>query len=131
MGISARFRARNSDDDLSIGWLVTPEIDFNAQDGETLNFKTSNSFSNLSYMVVLYATNWDGKPSTIPSANWKPIPEATIVADSDFFGDWIPSGNIDLSCIEDSGHIAFKYVGKDQDDFDGTYELDEIIINSN
>ena len=131
LGISARFRTRNSDDELSIGWLVTPEIDFNAQEGETLNFKTSNSFSNLSYLVVLYATNWDGIPENIPLANWKPITEATIVADSDFFGDWIPSGNIDLSCVEGTAHIAFKYVGKDQEGFDGTYELDEIVINSN
>ena len=130
LGISARFSARNTGDNSSIGWLVTPEIDFNAQNQETLNFKTSNSFSDGSYMVVLYSTNWDGSPSSIPSANWSPIPEAKIVADSDFFGDWIESGNIDLSCIEGSGHIAFKYVGKDEEDFDGTYELDEVVINS-
>ncbi|RFN59033.1 DUF5689 domain-containing protein [Marixanthomonas ophiurae] len=130
LGISARFSARNSNDELSIGWLVSPEIDFDAQEGETLNFKTSNSFSDLSYMVVLYATDWDGNSKNIPLANWKPIPEALIVEDSDFFGDWIESGTIDLSCIEGSVHIAFKYVGKDEENFDGTYELDEVLINA-
>ena len=51
--------------------------------------------------------------------------------DDDFYGDWYPSGNISLDCINGKGYIGFKYIGSGKEDFDGTYEIDEIIINSN
>ncbi|RDK88716.1 DUF5689 domain-containing protein [Marinirhabdus gelatinilytica] len=131
LGISARMGSFNSGDASSIGWLITPEIDFNAQDGETLNFKTSNSFSDGSEMQVLFSSDWDGNPANITSATWSSLSSANIVDDSAFFGDWIPSGNVDLSCIDGAGYIAFKYIGSGDEAFDGTYELDEIVVNSN
>jgi hypothetical protein len=54
-----------------------------------------------------------------------------IVDDGDFFGDWIDSGIVDLSCIESNGYVAFRYSGSGDPDFDGTFELDEIQINAN
>lgn len=131
LGISARIQSFNSGDASSIGWLVTPQINFDAQDGETLNFKTSNSFSDGSDLVVLLSTDWDGVAANIPNANWSEIPAATIVSDDDFFGDFIPSGNVSLDCIDGMGYVAFKYTGSGEPDFDGTYELDEVQIQSN
>jgi|GEM_PF-113489 len=131
LGISARMGAFNSGDASSIGWLITPEINFDAQTGETLHFKTSNSFDDGSELEVRFASDWDGNENTITSATWIELGAVTIVNDNDGFAEWIPSGNVDLSCVEGTGHIAWKYIGSGNGDFDGTYELDEIEVRSN
>ncbi len=131
LGISARVGSFNSGDAATIAWLVTPQIDFTAQDGETLQFKTSNSFSDGSTLELLFSSDWDGNPANIPSATWDVLSAAEIVSDDDFFGDWIDSETVDLSCVESAGYIAFRYVGRGDSNFDGTYELDEIEVNAN
>ncbi|OAB80092.1 DUF5689 domain-containing protein [Cochleicola gelatinilyticus] len=130
LGISARILSFNSEDESTIGWLVTPEIDFDAQAMETLEFKTSTSFADGSQLLVLFSQDWDGVAENIPAASWGPVPAARIAQNSDFFGDWIESGLVDLSCILGTGHVAFKYIGSGNPDNDGTYELDEIEIRS-
>jgi len=130
LGISARVGSFLSGDDSSVSWLITPEIDFDTQSGETLNFKTSNSFADGSTLELLFSADWDGDPNTVSIATWNLLPSAVLVQDDDFFGDWISSGNVDLSCIEGTGYIAWKYVGSGEEGFDGTYELDEIEIKS-
>ena len=130
LGISARMGSYMSGDDSNIGWLISPQIDFDTQEGETLNFKTSNSFADGSTLELWFSQDWDGNPLGITQATWNLLPAAIIVADDDFFGDWIFSGYVDLSCIDGVGYIAWKYVGSGGADFDGTYELDEIEIRS-
>lgn len=129
LGRSCRIGSFNSGDASSIAWLITPEIDFDAQDGETFVFKTSNSFSDGSELELLFSTDWDGTEANITSATWGILPAAYLVQDSDFFGAWFDSGNVDLSCAEGTMHIAFKYTGSGQSAFDGTFELDEISID--
>lgn len=129
LGRSARFKPASSGDDSNIGWLITPAIDLDAQNGETLNFKTSNSLADSSYMEVLYSLDWDGNEETITTATWGVLTDAYIVKDTDSFVPWFSSGNIDLSCIKGIIHIAFRYVGSGQDTFDGVYELDAISVD--
>ncbi len=131
IGISARVGSFNSGDDSTVTWLAFPEIDYDAQDGETLRFMTSNSFSDGSELEILFSSDWDGVDSNIPNATWAILPAALIVPDDAFFGDFIDSGIVDLSCVEGTGYIAFKYIGSGVAEFDGTYELDEIEIRSN
>ena len=131
LGISANVGSFQSGDDASVAWLVTPEFNFDNQDGETLQFQTSNSFADGSTLELLFSSDWDGVPENIPSATWDTLPAAIIVQDEDFFGDWFSSGIVDLSCISGSGYIGFRYIGSGDADFDGTYELDEIQVNSN
>jgi hypothetical protein len=131
LGISASIGSYNSDDDSTISWLIMPEIDFDAQEGETVNFKTSNSFSDGSTFEFLFSSDWDGTLENIASATWSIIPAAYIVQDDDFYGDWFPSGNVSLDCITGKGYLGFKYTGSGEEDYDGTYELDEIVVNSN
>ncbi len=131
LGISARMGSYLSGDDDNIGWLITPEIQFDSQQGEELHFKTSNSFADESTLELLFSSDWNGEPDTVPNATWQILTHAIIVEDDDFFGDWVFSGYVDLSCIEGSGHIAWRYTGSGDADEDGTYELDEIEITSN
>ena len=111
-------------------WLITPEINFDQQEWETLNFKTSTSFADGSILKILFSDNWDGDHENIDSATWDVLSAASLVKDDDPFGDWIPSGNVSLDCLTGTGYIAFKYIGSGNEYYDGTYELDEIVINS-
>ena len=129
LGISARVGSFNSDDDSTISWLITPEIPVEANSKLTLEFKTSNSFSDDSMLEVLYSVNWDGTEEGIAEAEWGVISDANIVDNDQFFGDWVNSGLVDMSCFEGSGHIAFRYSGSGDRSEDGTYELDDIVIN--
>ena len=129
LGRSARFQSSSSGDESNIGWLITSVIDLDAQDGETLRFKTSNSRADSSYMEVLYSLDWDGDEANITSATWGVLPAAYVVKDTDAFVPWFNSGSVDLSCISGTMYIAFKYTGSGQDTFDGIYELDDISID--
>jgi len=129
LGRSARIRAASSGDTSNVAWLITPAINLDAQNNETLRFKTSNSFADNSYLELLYSLDWDGTEANINSANWGVLPAAYIVKDTDSFAPWFNSGNVDLSCATGTIHIAFKYTGSGLESFDGTYELDEVSID--
>jgi len=129
LGRSARFQSGSSGDASNIGWLITPAIDLDTQDGESLRFKTSNSLADSSYMEVLYSLDWDGIEANITSATWGVLSAAYVVKDSDSFAPWFSSGNVDLSCVSGTIYIAFKYTGSGQGTFDGIYELDEISVD--
>lgn len=130
LGISARIGSNMSGDPSSIAWLISPAINMDAQAGEVVTFKTSNNFADGSQLKVLISTNWNGDPATITSATWAELAVAIIVPDTQPFGDWIDSGNIDLSCATGTAYIAFTYIGRGDASEDGTYELDEIQITS-
>ncbi|TVZ52394.1 DUF5689 domain-containing protein [Dokdonia sp. Hel_I_53] len=131
IGISARVGAFGSGDASTISWLVTPLVDFTAEDGETLEFLTSNSFSDGSTLELLYSSDWDGVPANIPNATWDVLPAAYITQDDDNFREFYESGIVDLSCVEAAGYIAFRYNGSGAADFDGTYELEGVQIKAN
>ena len=130
LGRSARMKPAGSGDRRSISWLITPQINFDRYTGEVLSFKTSTSFADGSLLDVLISTDWDGEDETILQADWKILSSAYIAQNSDFFGDWLSSGNVDLSCTTGRGYIAFRYSGSDQPNYDGIYELDDITISA-
>ncbi len=129
LGRSARFQSASSGDVNNVGWLITPEIDLEAQDGETLSFRTSSSRADSSYMEVFFADDWDGSHAGVSEATWRILSDAYVVKDTDAFVPWFPSGPVNLSCLSGTIHIAFKYTGGGQDSFDGVYELDDIHIS--
>lgn len=130
IGISARIGSYNSGDESSISWLITPLINFQSHDGETLKFKTSNSFSDGSIMELMFSDDWNGDPEFITTSNWNLLSDAYIVNDDDYFGDWLTSGIVDLSCIVENGYLAWRYIGSGNPENDGTYELDDIELYS-
>lgn len=129
LGRSARFKPASSGDASNVGWLITPAINLDAQEGETLRFKTSNSLADSSYLEVLYALDWDGTEANITSATWGVLSAAYVVKDTDSFVPWFNSGTVNLSCVTGTIHIAFKYTGSGQEIFDGVYELDAISVD--
>jgi hypothetical protein len=131
LSISARAGNAASNNASTIAWLITPQIDLDAQSEETLSFMTSNSFSDNSRMSAVLSGDWDGDITSITSATWRPLVGATIVSDNEFFGNWVSSSDVSLDCESGIIHIAFVYRGSGLAAFDGTYELDEIKVKSN
>ena len=126
--IIASMGAYNSGDQSNITWLITPAIDFDAQTNELANFQSSNSFSDNSELEFLISTDWDGTEVNIVTATWTPL-SATIVADSEYYQNWVDSGSVDLSAYTGTGYVAFKYTGGDNSsNEDGTYEIDNFKI---
>lgn len=129
--ISAQIGSFNSGDCSTITWLITPELDFDTINNASLTFLTSTSFADESILEVLVSNNWDGASFDVNSFEWATLSSVRIANPRDPFRDYIPSGIIDLSCIEGKGYVAWRYTGSGDTGFDGTYELDEIEIKSN
>lgn len=128
LGISARIGSYQSNDTSTIAWLISPEINLDEHEGETFSFKTSNSYSDDSNLEVLSSTDWDGTTAGMATATWITVPGMYIVQNSDYYQDWLDSGDYDLSAATGNIHFAFKYTGSGGSGSDGTYELDEVII---
>jgi hypothetical protein len=94
---------------------------------EYLSFETSTSFADGSVLEVLISENWNGTVANITDANWVALP-ARIAANNDDFNSFKFSTFINLSSYSGTAYIAFKYIGNGNEDFDGTYELDNITI---
>ncbi len=129
LGISARAGSFQSGDASSVAWLITPLIPISSNQTITLDFQNSNSFADDSKLDILFSSDWDGTEANIASAEWGVLADADVVSDSEFFGNWVSSGIVDLSCLGEDGYVAFRYTGSGQSSNDGTYEIDEIRIN--
>lgn len=126
---AARMGSKNSGDISTISWLITKGINLDTTSQAFLSFETSNSFANGSELEVLISTDFDGEENNITTANWTLLP-AKIVADGEGYKNWVHSTYIDLSSYSGTAYIAFKYLGNSNVNFDGTYELDNIVINA-
>ena len=130
-GVSARIDSYQSGDALSVCWLITPAIDLASNTHVKIRFETSSSFADGSDLEILFSSDWDGDTATITQATWLVLGDAFVIRNQDFFGDWYSSGIVNLSCATgETGYVAFKYTGSTQDDFDGTYQLDNISITA-
>ncbi len=130
LGISARLDSSGSGDARSVNWLITPGIDLAENPTARLHFQSSTSFADDSVLEVLASTDWDGDPTTVTTATWQLLSDAYIVKNSDFYGDWPGSGLIGLGCLSGTIHIAFRYTGSGQENFDGVYEIDNVSITA-
>jgi hypothetical protein len=126
---AARIGSRNSTDDRTISWLITEGVNLETTSQEFLSFETSNSFANGSKLEVFISTDFDGNKDHIKRATWTILP-AKIVSDGIPFKKWVHSTYIDISSYSGTASIAFKYSGTGNSNFDGTYELDQIMIHA-
>ncbi|MDD7915153.1 choice-of-anchor J domain-containing protein [Polaribacter ponticola] len=124
---AARMSSYRSGDAQNVSWLITEGIDLNNTTEEYLSFETSTSFADGSELEVLISTNWDGLTASISTATWISLP-ARIAQNNDDFNAFKNSTFINLSDYSGTVYIAFKYTGNGNDSFDGTYELDNVVV---
>ena len=124
---ATRMGSFRSGDASTITWLITKGIHLDSTTEEYLSFETSTSFADGSTLEVLISENWDGTTATITTANWVALP-ARIASNNDDFNRFKNSTFINLSGYSGTAYIAFKYAGTGNENFDGTYELDNITI---
>ncbi|WP_306565678.1 choice-of-anchor J domain-containing protein [Flavobacterium lindanitolerans] len=122
----AEFTSYQSGQASNIGWLITPGIDLDAQEGEKLVFQTAQAFVDnaANTIEVLISTDFDG--TNVTAATWQSL-SATFPTTSATYYQFIKSGVIDLSRFTGTAHIAFRVKGNGTT-LDGTYQIDNIRV---
>ena len=99
-------------------WLISPAIDFDANEDEYLNFMTAMNYTGFALELYI-STDYTGNVS---EANW----ESLSFTPSDGSWNWTASGNIDLTSYTGNGYIAFKFMSGT--DGSATWEVDNISL---
>lgn len=115
--------ARISGNGDNLTWLITPEINMDLYDDESLSFDTRALNIYQSGLTVWVSTDFDGgnNPET---ATWIELNQAIIASSSTTTN----SGAIDLSMYAGTVYIAFKY--ECQTGGTGDYYIDNIMVYS-
>lgn len=114
-----------------VTWMITPEFDFDAQSGETMELKIADAFENGNPLKVMYSTNYAGSGDPT-SADWTEIGADKIgplINNSMTFDNVYEStGAIDISGINGTGHISFVY-DSNGGSISTTIQISDVIIN--
>jgi hypothetical protein len=124
----AEFSSFRSSDIVNISWLISPKINMDANDGEILVFRASQSFvsSAANSLEVLVSSNFDG--ANVTAATWTTLSAILPTISSPYF-EFIKSGEIDLSSFSGNINIAFKVKGSGTNTaLDGSYQIDDIRV---
>ena len=128
----ARFSAFGTGESLNIGWLISPAIDLDAQDGEILTFQTEHSYPDPGHdpLEVLISTDFDGTEAGIATATWQSLTfDVSYIVDYNTWFNFTSSGPIDLSGYSGTAYIAFKYTGSDTANQNMNLDVDNIQIS--
>ena len=117
----------SSGEDVLDIWLVTPPIDMDSTTEEELMFNIQAAFDNGTILSVLVSNDFTGDVTT---ANWNLVDAMIPQGPENGFGDFVPAGPINLSCIDGMMNIAFRYQGSDPT-ATTRYHVDDIVITGN
>ena len=128
----AEFSAYATGESSNIGWLISPGIDMDAQDGEVLNFQTEYAYPDTGHypLEVFVSTDFSGETSGIATATWEPL--SVVIAHPDVTSEWfswVDSGTVDLSSYTGTLYVAFKYTGSDTSNQNSTIHVENVIVS--
>lgn len=128
----AEFSAYATGESSNIGWLISPGIDMDAQDGEVLNFQTEYAYPDTGHypLEVFVSTDFNGEESGIATATWEPL--TVVIAHPDVTSNWfswVDSGIVDLSPYSGTLYVAFKYTGSDTSNQNSTIHVENVIVS--
>jgi hypothetical protein len=127
----AEFTAFSTGDVSNIGWLISPGIDMDAQDGEMLSFQTEHAYPDAGHdpLQLFVSTDFDGTEGGIASATWIELDFiSSLEADYDTWFNFVDSGSIDLSGYSGTLYIAFKYTGSDTMNLNTTIHVENVAV---
>jgi hypothetical protein len=125
----AEFTSYQSGQATNVAWLISPAINMDTRDNETLVFDVAQAYvSSTSNSIELFiSTNYNG--TDVLTATWTPLTFNRPPLNFDTNFDFFSSGLIDLSSYEGDVFIAFKCKGSGTNfSLDGTYSIDNIRI---
>jgi len=109
-------------------WLISNSVDLSSASTPFLSFETIMKFPG-DPLVLHVSTDYDGTSNPNSQGTWTDITSlATWDIDNTAWGNWTPSGGVDItSYISSTTYIAFEYLGSNADG--STWEIDNIQIN--
>ena len=124
----AEFSSFGSGQLVNVGWLISPKLDMDLNEGEKMVFTTAQSFlrSRENALELLVSTNFDG--INVLAADWVVVPAVTATFESPRF-DLVSSGEINLSKFNGKLNFAFRVKGSGTNsNLTGTYQVDNISV---
>ena len=107
-------------------WVVTPGVDLST--AKKLSFDTKTGYYKHAGLSVHVSTDFDGNNNNLFTSTWTELTSATIATGpGDGYGDWVSSGDVDLSAYSGTIYVLFKYVG-DNSSNTTTFQLDNVKI---
>ena len=109
--------------------LITPGINLDNTTAEFLRFGYKTGFANGIALSVWYSTNYDGSgtAAAINAATWTQFSVNLNVQDTSYATNFYGSGNIDMSGINGTVYVAFRYEGS-ATGVTTTYQVDNIEV---
>lgn len=108
-------------------WLVTPAIDLEKTVSEVLAFDLRSSFDNSTILRVYISDSYTGNPLT---TTWKLLDAEIPLGPSNQAATFFKRTFIDISCLQGTVHVAFRYMGGIPDKTT-TYDIDNIRVTGN
>ena len=125
----AEFSSFGSGQAVNVGWLISPALNMDTQEGEKLVFQSAQNFLRTSIdnpLELLVSSDYDG--TNFASASWEKIPVITPTPDTEKFL-FINSGVVDLSKYKGTLHFAFRVIGSGTNsNLTGTYQIDNVKV---
>ncbi len=124
----AEFTSFGSGQALNVAWLISPPINMDEQEGETLIFQVAHAFltSADNTIELMVSTDFDGNSANFNNASWVSLPIKTPTPLNEFY-EFVNSGEVDLSGFEGTLYFAFKAKGSGSNqNLDATFQIDNI-----
>lgn len=121
-----RISAYNTQEIPLEAWLITPPIDISKTAGEVLSFDLRASFDNATILRVYVTSNYTGNPLT---TSWKLVEAKIPIGPTNQNSVNFTRSHIDISCLEGSIHVAFRYLGS-AGEKTTTYDIDNVRVTA-
>lgn len=108
-------------------WLVTPEIDLAGSTEEQLTFDIQANYDNGTILSAFITDNYTGD---ILTTTWTQLDVNVPSGPSGGFGNFEAVNPVNISCVEGTVRIAFRYQGSDPGPTT-RYHIDNIEISGN
>nr|MDA3881706.1 choice-of-anchor J domain-containing protein [Bacteroidales bacterium] len=129
----AYFNPYNSGDDSNIMWFITPGVDLNEFENDSVKFDLAYGyFAQAEPLAIKYSLDYDSE-NGISSATWVDITDqCNIPTEDDIAGTFTPflHTSLNIDDLEGTIYIAFVYTGSGNNSETTAVELDNVIVGN-
>ncbi|MCF8363365.1 MAG: choice-of-anchor J domain-containing protein [Prolixibacteraceae bacterium] len=130
----AYFNPYNSGDDSNIMWFITPGVDLNEFENDSVKFDLAYGyFKQTEPLAIKYSLDFDGTENGISSATWVDITDqCNIPTEDELEGTFTPflHTSLDIDDLEGTIYVAFVYTGSGNNSETTAVELDNVVVGN-